>query len=69
MSVSLLLELRAIARQFAELEATLVALKEIDADSPERLSRIQAAEWSAKRASQLMQSQIDRLTPKPRPKG
>jgi len=63
MSISLLRELRAIDGQFEELEANLLALKELGSNSAERLSRIQVAERSAKRASQLIQLQIDKLTP------
>ncbi|HYX45351.1 MAG TPA: hypothetical protein VE820_00790 [Sphingomicrobium sp.] len=62
MSKFLLHELRVIAGQFAELEANLIALKELEVDSPERLALLQAAEGSAKRACRLVQLQIDRLT-------
>ena len=66
MSISLLRELRAIDGQFEELEANLLALKELGSNSAKRLSRIQVAERSAKRASQLIQLQIDKLTPERR---
>lgn len=65
---SLLDELRAMARQFADLEANLIALKELEMDSSERMVRLQAAEESARRASHLVRLQIDKVASEPETK-